>query len=394
MRIAFVIQRYGLEVAGGSEAHCRQVVERLAQHYEIEIITTCAKDYWTWENAYPAGTTQVNGITVHRFPTLRPRAADFSQFSARIFGQPHTLQQEYQWLYDQGPVAPELLTYIAAHSHDYAVFIFFTYIYYTAALGLRLVPDRALLIPTAHDEPPIYFDLYKALFHSARGILFNTLEERAFVHSLFGNEYIPHEIVGVGVDVPENRAGDRFRQKYGIDRPYLLYVGRIVSSKGCDELMDYFVRFKAQTATDLQLVLAGHPEMTIPDTADIRYLGYVSDEDKFDAMSGAVAVLSPGRYESLSMIALESWMVERPVICNAASPVVAGLCRRSNGGLYYQNQAEFGEIAQLLLRQPNLQQRLGQNGRRFVAETYAWDIVIEKYVRMIEMVQQHEWQGR
>ncbi len=393
-KIAFVVQRYGVDVLGGSESHCRQVVEHLSSHYDIEVLTTCAKDYWTWENEYPAGPTQVNGVRVRRFSTVRPRAADFQQFSAHIYGQSHTVAQEYQWLYDQGPLAPDLLDYIATQRSDYDAFVFFTYIYYPTALGVRLVTDRALLVPTAHDEPPIYFDLYKALFHAPRAILFNTLEERAFVHSLFGNEYIANEVVGVGIDVPETCDANRFRQKFGIDRPYLLYTGRIVSSKGCDELIDYFQRFKAESVNDLQLVLAGHAEMVLPESADIRYLGYISDDDKFDAMSGAMAVLSPGRYESLSMLALEGWMVERPIVCNGASPVVAGMCRRSNGGLYYQNQAEFSEIVRLLLARPNIQLRLGQNGRRFVLDTYTWEAVIEKYVRMIETVVQRDWNGK
>lgn len=390
-KIAFVVQRYGLEVAGGAELHCRQVVERLASRYDIEVITTCAKDYWTWANEYPVGLTQVNGIPVHRFPTTRPRSADFQQFSARIYGQPHTLQQEYQWLSDQGPLTPDLLNYIAVNRDRYAAIIFFTYIYSSTALGLRLAPDRALLVPTAHDEPPIYFDLYKALFHAPRGILYNTLEERSFVQSLFGNEYIPNEIVGVGVDVPAARSADRFRQKFKIDRPYILYVGRLVSSKGCQELIDHFQRFKREHHGDLQLVLAGQAEMPIPNTLDIRYIGYVSDEDKFDGMSGAVALMSPSQYESLSMITLESWAVQRPVVCTAASPVVSGLCRRSNGGLYYRNADEFSEILRVLTAQPSLQQRLGQQGAKFVHANYSWDVVIQKYMKMIELVAQPSW---
>jgi glycosyltransferase involved in cell wall biosynthesis len=390
-RLAFVVQRYGPEILGGSETLCRQVVERLAPRYDVEIITTCAQDYWTWENAYPPGTTTVNDIPVHRFPTSRTRPADFGELCAQTFGKPHTSDQELEWLHAQGPLAPELLTYIINQRDRYDLFIFFTYIFYPTALGLRLVPDKSLLVPTAHDEPSIYFDLYKALFHSPRAILYNTEEERAFVHALFGNHYIPNEVAGVGVQIPAHHDPEDFRRRYGVTKPYVLYVGRIVSSKGCQELLDYFTHFNRDGA--MQLVLAGRTEMAIPNRADILYVGYISEEDKFNAMGGATALAMPSQYESLSIVTLESWMMERPVVCTSACRVVAGMCRRSNGGLYYRDADEFGEILRTLLACPDLQRHLGQNGHEFVLANYTWDVVEKRYVDMIERVLLQSWAG-
>ena len=54
-KIAFVNQRYGLEVNGGSELLCRQMAEKLSEIYDVEVITTCALDYVSWENHYAAG---------------------------------------------------------------------------------------------------------------------------------------------------------------------------------------------------------------------------------------------------------------------------------------------------------------------------------------------------
>src|SRR5205085_12310760 len=49
VRLAFVVQRYGVEVAGGSELHCRWHAERLARTHSVEIFTTQALGYVEWE---------------------------------------------------------------------------------------------------------------------------------------------------------------------------------------------------------------------------------------------------------------------------------------------------------------------------------------------------------
>jgi glycosyltransferase involved in cell wall biosynthesis len=392
MRIAFVVQRYGLEVSGGSELHCRQWVEHLRPYYEIEVLTTCAQDYVTWENSYPPGLDDVNGIPVRRFPVVRPRAEDFGEFSAKIFARKNALQDEIKWLCDQGPLAPELIEFIGRHRFDYDVFVFFTYIYYPTALGCRMVPERAVLVPTAHNEPPLYLNMYKALFHSPRTILYNTPEEKRLVHTVFGVDYIPHDVVGVGLDLPSGLRPDAFREKYDIDGPYVIYVGRISRSKNCDTLLEYFARYKKTYPDEpLKLVLVGKSEFGIPDDPDILPTGFVSDPDKFDAMAGARALLMPSKLESLSIVLLESMGVGVPVLCAGDNDVLRGHCIRSNAGLYYRTYPEFAESLRFLLGDGNTRARLGRNGTRYVADNYTWEIVVEKCRRMIEYVGGWQW---
>lgn len=392
MRLAFVVQRYGLEINGGAERHCREVVERLSPEFEIEVLTTCAQDYTTWENAYPAGQEVINGITVRRFPSIRTRSSDFGALSAWLYTHPHTLQDELNWLYAQGPVVPDLLRYIAERRLDYDVFIFFTYIYYPTALGLRLVADRALLVPTAHDEPPIYLDIYKALFHAPRAILYNTPEEKKLLEGLFDIEYIPNEIVGMGIEIPSHLDPDSFRHKYNITTPYVIYVGRVSPSKNCPTLVEYFTRYKAfRPQSPLTLVLVGRPEFLIPERADILALGFLSEEDKCNAIAGADLFILPSRYESLSIAFLESLAVGTPVLCDGTSAVLRGHCLRSNAALYYLNYPEFEASLDLLLENPVLRQKLGRNGMQYLRQNYTWDQVIRKYRYLINEVSRTPW---
>ncbi len=392
MRLAFVVQRYGLEVAGGAERHCREVVERLSQEFEVEVLTTCAQDYTTWENAYPAGRDIVNGITVRRFPTVQRRSPDFAARSAWIYTHPHTLQDEMSWLYAQGPVVPDLLRYIAEHRTDYDVFVFFTYIYYPTALGLRLVTDRALLVPTAHNEPPIYLNIYRSLFHSPRAILYNTPEEKRLLEGLFDIEYIPNEVVGMGVEIPDSVDPNSFRRKYGVATPYVVYVGRVSPSKNCPTLLEYFIRYKSvRPDFPLSLVLIGQPEFPIPERSDILAPGFLPEEDKFNAIAGADLFLLPSRYESLSIAFLESLALGTPVLCDGTSDVLRGHCLRSNAALYYQNYPEFEASMDLLLNNHVLRQALGRNGKQYVQQNYTWEHVVQKYRRLITEVARTPW---
>ncbi len=390
-RVAFVVQRYGLEVSGGAELLCRQVVERLAPSLDIEVLTTCAQDYVTWENAYPAGLDTVNGIPVRRFPNIRTREERFGERSAWLYSHRHSLQDEWDWLEAQGPVAPELLHYIADHRTDYAAMVFFTYIYYPTALGLRLATERALFVPTAHDEPPIYLNIYQALFHAPRAILYNTVEEREFLIDLFGIDYIPGDVVGVGVDVPEQVDAAAFRQQYGLQVPYVTYVGRISPSKSCDVMIDHFVRYKKSHPGPLTLLLVGRSEIPIPERPDIVTLGFVSDEDKFNAIAAAELFLLPSKLESLSMVFLESLALGTPVLCDGHSPVLRGHCLRSNAGLYYNDYAEFEAALELLLGNQRLRQAMALRGPAYVRRHYTWAQVLEKYQSMIDQVARSAW---
>ena len=118
MKLAFVIQRYGAEVLGGSEQLCRLVAERLAAQHDVDVLTTCARDYVTWKNEYPEGADRVKGVTVRRFASARTRDIDaFNTYSNWIFNNPHTRADEMEWLKQQGPWCPALIDFLRRNHH-------------------------------------------------------------------------------------------------------------------------------------------------------------------------------------------------------------------------------------------------------------------------------------
>ena len=204
MKIAFVIQRYGTEILGGSEYHCRLIAERLAERHQVEVLTTCARDYITWKNEYPEGTDRVRGVTVRRFASARERdIASFNRYSDWIFSSEHTRDDEVEWLRQQGPWCPALQEYLEGHQGSYDALIFFTYLYAPTVLGLQVAPQRSVLVPTAHDEPAIRLGLYREVFSKPAAIAYNTEVERKFLTTHFPIRAIVEETVGCGVDLPQ-----------------------------------------------------------------------------------------------------------------------------------------------------------------------------------------------
>ena len=121
-------------------------------------------------------------------------------------------------------------------------------------------------------------------------------------------------------------------------------------------------------AEGMHLVLIGTPIIPIPDHPRIHHLGFVSDQDKFDALAAAELLIMPSYLESLSMVALEAWALGKPVLANGHCDVLRGQCIRSNGGLYYENFAEFLETLRAIDMGPALASALGRNGRDYFAQ--------------------------
>lgn len=385
MKIAFVVQRYGKEVMGGSELHCRLVAERLVgAEYDCTVYTTTAKDYITWMNEYSPGETVLNGVVIKRFLVEKERDIEsFNKYSDWIFFNDHSHDDEIEWMERQGPFSPALIEALEKEEAEHDLFIFFTYLYYNTYWGLKKIKGRKTLVPTAHDEPALHLDLMNDVFTTPQAFVFNTESEKEMLGRLFsfGNKY--QDTVGVGVDIPEDLITSSFELKYGLMPPYILYAGRIEAGKGCQELIDYFVRYNKKKP-ELSLVLIGKLLMDLPDHSMINYLGFIPLEEKNAAMASALATVHPSYFESLCMAALESMAVQTPVIVQGQTDPLKQHCLKGKSGLCYSNYEEFEASLDLFLKDSRLRKIMGENGLRYIQENYSWTKIIEKYKNLFD----------
>jgi glycosyltransferase involved in cell wall biosynthesis len=373
-RVAFVVHRCGEEVAGGAEGLCLQTARRMAADWDVEILTTCARDARTWRDEYPAGPTTIGGVPAIRFSVPQPRdVAAFDRLSRRLTLDGGDRVEQEAWMAAQGPMATGLFEHLKRNGTTYDRVLFYSYLYATTYFGLPLVSERSVLVPLAHDEWTLGLPLFDELFATAPAFAFASPEEQALAERRFPSaRTAPRQITGAGIEPPPVQP-ERFLAQYGLAGELLVCVGRVEEAKGTGELISHFAALQAADPQERTLVLVGPVAMPIPKRDDVVALGQLSESDKWDALAAATIVCVPSAYESLSLAALEAWSVGRPILANGASPVLIGQCRRANGGLWYANKAEFIELARSRLL--GRATELGANGRRYVSGRFTWERV-------------------
>ncbi|MBW1658929.1 MAG: glycosyltransferase family 4 protein [Deltaproteobacteria bacterium] len=192
-------------------------------------------------------------------------------------------------------------------------------------------------------------------------------------------------MVGIGLDTTLEGDAQRFRSTYGIDGPFILYAGRQDKGKNTPLLIRYFHRFLQTYKGDLKLVLIGSGGVNVPDSIQNRVhaLGFIPVQDKIDAYKAATVFCQPSVNESFSLVIMEAWLQETPVLVHGDCPVTRGHCLRSNGGLYFSNYPFFEETLTRLLKDDSLRARMGRAGRAYVLENYQWDVIVERYLQAI-----------
>jgi glycosyltransferase involved in cell wall biosynthesis len=385
MKLAFVTPRYGTDVIGGAETAARRLAERLVadRGWPVEVFTSCALDHLTWENTEPAGTTVVAGVTVHRFPTASRRRIDYFDLDGRIRIAPESasLETSRRWVALNGPMCPDLVDAVSVTDADAVACTPYLFATTVDAIAVSTVPT--LLHPAAHDEPALYLAAFRRSLADVDGLVYYTRAERQLVEHVFRRAGRPQLVLGLGVDGPSS-SGRPGAEWLGLgDRPYVCYVGRVDEHKGCLMLAEYFREYKARHPGDLALAFVGPVSNKAPDHPDIVVTGVVPEAEKWDVLTGSLAMVNPSAYESFSLVVLEAWVAGVPVLVNAACAATMEHCRRSGGGLWFDSYRSFEVALDHLASDDGLRPRLAAAGQDYVARHYRWPAVVERYADFV-----------
>lgn len=390
-RLAIVVQRCHAQIAGGSEALAWHYAQLLGTQFQVDILTSCALDYRSWDNALPAGEEWRDGIRILRFASAWPRGSWFNELHRRLL---HSYAQDVerggagaiawraplaeQFVRAQGPWCPGLIDHLAQHHADYQAVLFCTYLYPTSYFGLETVPQhKRFLIPTLHDEPPAYLPIYAQAARRAR-LIWLTAAERRLGARLWKVEH--GEVIGMAVDTAPAAPA-------AAQRPYLLYCGRIDESKGCRELIAAFRQLRRQRLDTADLVLTGADHLQVREGDGVRYLGFVDEAHKHALMAGARAFVMPSRWESFSIVTLEALAQGTPVIVNGDCDVLADHVAHSQAGWSFHDTAGLVRCMNLALDLPAAaREAMARQARRYVAGNFARHTIAEKLTACVEGV--------
>ena len=388
MKIAFICPWYGPDIPGGAEAEARRTVENLHQRgIPVEVWTTCVKDFeGDWgRNYYPAGDCQVNGVLVKRFPVGSRNGELFSSLNRRILSGEKLSRQEEDLFFQHMINSPLLYQYIR-HQGPETLLFFIPYLFSTTYYGARIFPEHSFIIPCLHDEGYAHLEILGELFHRVRGMIFHTRFEMNLGKRLYGLAQSQTHLFGEGIDTEVQSDPERFRKKYQMRDPYLLYAGRRDAGKNTPLLMNYFALFKKRNPSNLRLLLIGNLPVKIPLDwkEDILDLGFVSRQDKYDAYGGAELFCQPSVMESFSIVIMESWLCGTPVLVNGHCPVTVEHCQNSQGGLFFKDYLEFEGCLLEMKDHPELTETLARNGREYVLSHFHWDLISDRYIQLIQ----------
>ena len=387
MKLAYVVPRYGVEVVGGAETGARMLAEHLVadRGWDVEVLTTCARDAITWEDELAAGTTVVNGVRVHRVESEAGRDPRFHPLWGRLREDPASASAAdmERWIDLQGPRSPALLDQVASSDAD--VLAFYPYLYYPSVRGLPLVAERAVMHPAAHEEPALHLPVFDELFARCRGFVFQTRSERRLVQARFDVAATPQVLVGLGVQEETSGDGDAVRRAFGLqDSPYLICIGRVDEQKGTTMLSRFFRAYKERHRGELRLVLVGQVVDQPEPTDDVVVTGMIDDATKWELLRGARALVSPSPFEAFSLAVVEAFTAGVPVLVNAVCGATREHCEHSGGGLWFGGFEEFEAGIELLTTDEAARETMRRNGRHYVETNYTWPVILERYCGFLE----------
>lgn len=390
--IAFVIPWYGDNIRGGAENECNNLAHCLHDAgIPVEVLTTCVKQASDDRgvNTMRAGKFLESGIVVRRFEVRKRDADRFHAANYKLYNNFQVTIEDEKDYFEEDINSPSMYSFIENHADDYRFFVFMPYLYGITYNGMKACPDNCIMIPCLHDESYAYMKLVKECIQKTKGLIFLSRPESELAHKLFDLSGIKTAVLGAYVDSGwENQCNPaQFREKYMINDDFILCAGRKDAGKKVDVLVQYFIEYKKKYPdSSLKLVLIGGGQIDIDEeySEQIVDLGFVSAEDKHNAMAAALFLCNPSFFESFSIVIMESWLAKRPVLVSEQCAVTKNFCLETNGGLFFDSCAVFLGCINYFLNHKEIADQMGINGYNYVMDNFVKNQITAKYINFFD----------
>lgn len=389
-KIGFVIPWYAENITGGAESELKGIVEHMVKEgTELEVLTTCVEKFNSdWgKNYWNEGVEVINGVTVRRFKVRKRNAQAFDEINIRLMNNEVVPAKDQETFMKEFVNSPDLYRYIHDHRSEYSQFAYIPYMFSTNYYGILECPEKSVVIPCFHEEAYIHLDIYKKAFEKAAGFIYLSRPEYELANQVFDLSGAKQEIIGAGVDTEFSYDAQAFREKYGIRDPFILYAGRKDVGKNIYLLIQYYAKYlELHPDSTMKLVLIGGGKVNISShlQGKVIDLGFVDLQDKHDACAAATVLCQPSVHESFSIVIMESWLSERPVMVHEDCAVTKNFCRETNGGFWFGNYYEFEAELEYILQHGETAEQMGKNGRKYVLENFSWPAITAKLTGFFE----------
>lgn len=389
MKLGLVVPRYGEEVVGGTEHWLRMLCEHLVamKQWEVEVFTTCATSAATWRDELAPGDSRIGGVTVHRHRSVSGRDPRYLELNPVIRDDPGRVPDDVARRFVElvGPVCPDVIDESEASDCDLVAIT--PYLFWPAVYGAPRLGRRVIFHGAAHDEPELYLPIMREVFLSVGGFAFNSYAERALVERTFPIAQLPASVIGNSVAEGEgDPAAARAALGLGADEPFVLCVGRVERDKGVHALAELWRRYRRRRPDAPRLVLLGPVHEELAGDDDVLVAGRQSEEVKWGALRACQFLIAPSPWESFSLVVLEAWLAGRPVIVNGRCDATVEHCRRSGGGLWFDDVVEFDVIVDHLLDDSALRDHLAGRGGAYARRQFSWPAVVDRYAALADRI--------
>ncbi len=411
MKILHVCQLY-YPSQGGNQVHLQLLSEKLAAlGEEVHVFTVNAVEPTQFSHADPSfkplpSEEKINGVFVRRF------AINYN-LKSFLFEKIYNLRGGYRVLhflfgnaYDfwqNGPLVPEMFFAIRRLKPDLIVasmnYPFTTYICY---LAKKIFGFKLVIMPITHvSDNRTLHPFLKKMYKAADGLIACTeFEKKHLVNQGVPEGKVETFSLGIDPNIFNGQSGAGVRQRLKLDRaPVVAYIGRKVSHKGIETLIDAMGNVWREFP-DAKLLLAGQTRLSFlpvikehlnrlypEDKSKVVQMEYFTEEEKKDLFAAIDILVMASDIDAFGFVYLEAWLSGKPVIACKNTAQESIIDNRVNGFLVeYGNVNELEKTLKTLLNDPVLRERMGKAGWDKVKEIFN----LEEYVRKVRQGY-HQW---